>query len=67
MLILDDVHDKLDADRVYRLMEIVCQPNFGQLFITDTGAGRMNDIFSKKGLPYKMFSVVGGKVLEMQS
>lgn len=48
MLILDDVHDKLDADRVYRLMEIVCQPNFGQLFITDTGAGRMNDIFSKK-------------------
>ena len=67
MLILDDVHDKLDADRVYRLMEIVCQPNFGQLFITDTGAGRMNDIFSKKGLPYKMFSVEEGKVLEIQS
>jgi len=62
MLILDDVHDKLDADRVYRLMEIVCGKGFGQLFITDTGAGRMNDLFSEKGLPYKMFTVVDGKV-----
>lgn len=63
MLILDDVHDKLDADRVFRLMEIVCGNRFGQLFITDTGAGRMNDLFSGKGLPYKMFTVEDGKVL----
>ncbi|CAN5830848.1 DNA replication and repair protein RecF [soil metagenome] len=63
MLILDDVHDKLDADRVFRLMEIVCGKDFGQLFITDTGAGRMNDLFSGKGLPYKMFTVVDGKVV----
>jgi DNA replication and repair protein RecF len=63
MLILDDVHDKLDADRVFRLMEIVCGKGFGQLFITDTGAGRMNDLFSSKGLPYKMFTVVEGKII----
>jgi DNA replication and repair protein RecF len=62
MLILDDVHDKLDADRVFRLMEIVCGKGFGQLFITDTGAGRMNDLFSGKGLPYKMFTVEDGEV-----
>jgi DNA replication and repair protein RecF len=62
MLLLDDVHDKLDADRVFRLMEIVCGKDFGQLFITDTGAGRMNDLFSGKGLPYKMFNVEEGKV-----
>ncbi|MCX6312267.1 MAG: AAA family ATPase [Bacteroidetes bacterium] len=63
MLILDDVHDKLDADRVFRLMEIVCGNGFGQLFITDTGAGRMDDLFAKRGLPYKMFMVENGTVV----
>ncbi len=62
MLLLDDVHDKLDADRVFRLMEIVCGKAFGQLFITDTGAGRMHDLFSGKGLPYKMFTVENGRI-----
>jgi DNA replication and repair protein RecF len=62
MLLLDDVHDKLDEDRVKRLMETVCGKDFGQLFITDTGAGRMHELFDGKGLPYKMFVVDGGKV-----
>lgn len=66
MLILDDVHDKLDADRVFRLMEIVCGKGFGQLFITDTGAGRMEDLFTNRGLPYKMFRVENGGVVSSQ-
>ncbi|HTL80195.1 MAG TPA: DNA replication/repair protein RecF, partial [Bacteroidia bacterium] len=64
MLLLDDVHDKLDEERVIQLMNIVCRDSFGQLFITDTGAGRMDDIFRSKKLPYKMFRVENGKVLE---
>lgn len=62
MLLLDDVHDKLDEERVTRLMEIVCGKGFGQIFITDTGVGRMNELFEGKGLPYKMFLVEGGKI-----
>ncbi|HEU4718384.1 MAG TPA: DNA replication and repair protein RecF [Bacteroidia bacterium] len=62
MLLLDDVHDKLDEDRVVRLMEIVTSKDFGQLFITDTGAGRMNELFRERGLPYKMFRVEAGKI-----
>lgn len=62
LLLLDDVHDKLDAERVERLMDIVCGKSFGQLFITDTGAGRMHELFEGKGLPYKMFRVEEGKI-----
>ncbi len=62
MLLLDDIHDKLDADRVYRLMELVCSDQFGQLFITDTGSGRMNVLFKGRGLPYRMYEVAQGNV-----
>lgn len=62
MLLLDDIHDKLDADRVYRLMELVCSDQFGQLFITDTGSGRMNVLFKGRGLPYRMYEVAHGNV-----
>lgn len=62
MLLLDDIHDKLDADRVYRLMELVCSDDFGQLFITDTGSGRMNVLFKGRGLPYRMYEVSQGTV-----
>lgn len=62
LLLLDDIHDKLDADRVYRLMELVCGTNFGQIFITDTGTGRMEVLFKGRGLPYKVFKVENGRV-----
>lgn len=62
MLLLDDVHDKLDEERVTRLMEIVCGNSFGQLFITDTGAGRMHELFAGKGVPYRMFAVNEGRI-----
>jgi DNA replication and repair protein RecF len=63
MLLLDDVHDKLDEERVKRLMDIVCGKGYGQLFITDTGAGRMHELFEGRGLPFSMFSVDGGRIL----
>lgn len=66
LLLLDDIHDKLDADRVYRLMELVCKPEFGQLFITDTGLGRMHVHFKGRGLPYKIFQVENGVVKESE-
>jgi DNA replication and repair protein RecF len=66
LLLLDDIHDKLDADRVYRLMELVCKPEFGQLFITDTGTGRMHVLFKGRGLPYKVYEVVNGGVMQKE-
>lgn len=36
ILLLDDIFDKLDEQRVARLVQLVHDSNFGQIFITDT-------------------------------
>ncbi len=40
VLLLDDIFDKLDESRVARLVELVHDSNFGQIFITDTHEDR---------------------------
>ncbi|MFO7655562.1 MAG: DNA replication and repair protein RecF, partial [Bacteroidales bacterium] len=41
LLLLDDVFDKFDEQRVKQLIELVSQPKFGQIFITHTNRERM--------------------------
>jgi DNA replication and repair protein RecF len=36
ILLLDDIFDKLDAERVERIIHLVSSEQFGQIFITDT-------------------------------
>ena len=45
ILLLDDVFEKLDEERMYNLLERVCVENDGQLFITDTHIGRIRSHF----------------------
>jgi DNA replication and repair protein RecF len=47
LLLLDDVFEKLDAERVSRLINLVSGPVYGQVFITDTHAGRLLDAFKE--------------------
>lgn len=48
ILLLDDIFDKLDADRVARIMETVSSgtDSFGQIFITDTNRKHLDDILA---------------------
>lgn len=62
LILLDDIFDKLDHKRITRLMEMVVQENFGQIFITDTDAGRVQRIFNDIGIPVRMFEVTKGEV-----
>jgi len=41
LLLLDDVFEKLDEDRISNLLNKVCLENDGQVFITDTNAERL--------------------------
>lgn len=44
ILLLDDIFDKLDADRVGRIMELVSSGNgFGQIFISDTNREHLDE------------------------
>ncbi len=44
ILLLDDVFDKFDAQRVRKILNLVSRENFGQIFITDTQIGRLHDL-----------------------
>lgn len=55
LLLLDDVFEKLDEQRMHNLLEQVCVHNDGQLFITDTHEGRIRQHFDKLQLSYQLF------------
>ena len=62
MLLLDDVFDKLDDNRVEQLMTLVDQHHFGQIFITDTHPERSVHIFNKIRADFKVFHIKEGAV-----
>ena len=57
LLLLDDVYDKLDAERFGKLLEKVSGEGFGQVFITDTHAERIREALEKTGVDFKLFEV----------
>lgn len=57
ILLLDDIFDKLDENRVSHLINLVNDKNFGQIFITDTHAERTESIIKNINLDYKMFQL----------
>ena len=62
LLLLDDIFDKLDEKRVTKLMQMVSENDFGQVFITDTSVNRVKNIFSDIGVPVNIFKVKGGSI-----
>ena len=61
-VVLDDVFDKLDDNRVEQLMTLVDQHHFGQIFITDTHPERSVHIFNKIQADFKVFHIKEGTV-----
>ena len=59
LLLLDDIFDKLDSDRVERIVEIVSASGSGQIFVTDTNRDHLDKILARSGGDYKIFEVKG--------
>ena len=55
ILLLDDIFDKLDNQRVAYLMKLVSDNNFGQVFVTDTDKERVKNIFSSINTSYNEY------------
>jgi DNA replication and repair protein RecF len=62
ILLLDDIFDKFDAERVEQIIRLVGNQRFGQIFITDTHSSRLHDILSSHNTDYKLFSISDNKV-----
>jgi DNA replication and repair protein RecF len=57
ILLFDDIFDKLDETRVSKIVAMVNQEEFGQLFISDTHPERTEKIVKTTHQSYKIFSL----------
>ena len=56
-LLLDDVFEKLDRDRMANLLQEVCIEKKGQVFITDTHRSRLEEQLKAIGCDYEIIEV----------
>ena len=61
ILLLDDIFDRLDSERVERIVAMVQGEQFGQIFITDTNRQHLTDII-QPGPDAKIFHVENGQI-----
>ena len=64
LLLLDDIFDKLDAERVEQIVRLVSGDAFGQIFITDTNRDHLDQILKASALDYNIFYVDNGEITE---
>lgn len=57
ILLFDDIFDKLDETRVGKIVEMVNNDDFGQLFISDTHPERTEAIIKSTHQSYKIFNL----------
>lgn len=57
ILLFDDIFDKLDEFRVSKIVEMVNNDTFGQLFISDTHPERTETIVKSTHQSYKLFNL----------
>lgn len=57
LLLLDDVFEKLDEERIANLLRKVCVENEGQVFITDTHEDRLKIHLQKIGVDFQLIGL----------
>ena len=61
ILLLDDLFDKLDSERVERIMQLVSSDIFGQIFITDTNREYLDSIVKRTTSDHRLYQVANGE------
>lgn len=56
-ILLDDVFEKLDEERISNLLMRVCTQNESQVFITDTSCSRLTSQLEKLGQPFQIINL----------
>lgn len=57
ILLLDDVFEKLDAERMHNLLLKVCIEEDCQVFITDTHSERLTNAFQALNVPFQLIDI----------
>lgn len=64
LLLLDDIFDKLDAERVEQIVRLVSEEHFGQIFMTDTNRDHIYGILKKLKGMHRIFQVKSGEEIK---
>ncbi len=64
LLLLDDIFDKLDAQRIERLMDLIEKRHFGQIWITDAGGKRSEALMQQLQVRKAVFKITAGEVMQ---
>jgi DNA replication and repair protein RecF len=60
ILLLDDIFDKLDPQRVEQLLSFILAEDFGQVFISDTDPARIRALLSQFAADHRLYHIVNG-------
>ena len=66
VLLLDDIFDRLDSERVERILQLVGSDRFGQIFLTDTDRQHLASLIQHTSETAKVFHVNGGVITEWE-
>lgn len=64
LLLLDDIFDKLDEKRIERLMYLIAQQYFGQVWITDAAGTRSAELIKQIKTDKALFKIEAGRIVE---
>lgn len=64
ILLLDDIYDKLDNERIAMLMKAITKGEYGQVIITDTDTKRLPAFFKKENYECSTFIIENGELID---
>ncbi|MDR1742984.1 MAG: DNA replication and repair protein RecF [Dysgonamonadaceae bacterium] len=62
ILLLDDIFDRLDANRVEEIVKLISGDEFGQIFISDTNRESIDGILTRTHNNHHIYSVTDGEI-----
>jgi DNA replication and repair protein RecF len=63
LLLLDDIFDKLDEERIQRLIQLITQHHFGQVWLTDARGTRSMAMMKEIKADKALFKIAGGHLV----
>ena len=64
ILLLDDIFDRIDGDRIQKFIEMIKENQFGQIFITDSHKERIEEVFRDVKDNLYIFMVKNGAIVD---
>lgn len=65
ILLFDDLFDKLDNNRIEKLLNLIENDSFGQIFITHTETERVQALFSRLSVKVQLFNITNNSVVKV--